>query len=494
MIGFELLLEYDLGAFFAIGILMYVVAIILAILFDSKPNYSNILSNIVSCFASLLMIYVSMIVALTGKHLKLGPYEIIIPQAPLIIDVDSISAVLIFAISSLTFAISIFSIGYLKMFYHKRSMGYFGLFYNLFVMAMILTCCVSNTLWFLQLWELMTASSYFLVVYEDTPDIRKIGYFYFIMMHLGFACLIVSLSLMSFAVGSMDFNIIEIASVNISGELKTIILILALIGFGMKIGLFPLYVWLPEAYPEAPSNVSALLSGVMASVGLYGLIKISILLHATMSWWYITLSILAIINVLVGFLSLLGQIDFKRLLAYSSMIEMGLAVLSLAYYCAGSEMGLKASLMHVINQAYAKGMLFAISGVFLYCAYTKKLSDIKGLWKSNSFLATLYFIALVDIMGIPPFGCFFSKVFIILSGFSQFLSWWGPVSATIALILEILCFIWFLRILQYALMGNPSQVMLEIKRPPLSMYIGLIILAILCAISGILSMYFVGGI
>ncbi|MCD6513455.1 MAG: hypothetical protein J7L07_00860, partial [Candidatus Odinarchaeota archaeon] len=110
------------------------------------------------------------------------------------------------------------------------------------------------------------------------------------------------------------------------------------------------------------------------------------------------------------------------------------------------------------------------------------------------FLATLYFIALVDIMGIPPFGCFFSKVFIILSGFSQFLSWWGPVSATIALILEILCFIWFLRILQYALMGNPSQVMLEIKRPPLSMYIGLIILAILCAISGILSMYFVGGI
>ncbi|ABL77594.1 complex I subunit 5 family protein [Thermofilum pendens] len=478
---------------FVIGLAAYLAAAVLALLFDSKPKLANVVSMASSAIASVAVACASAIVMETGKPVVLGPYRVVVAEAPLTVYIDSLSASFVFAVATLTFAISIFSVGYLKMFYGERSIGYFGTFYNAFIFSMIMTCCTDNVLWFLFFWELMTASSYFLVIYEDTPDVRRIGYLYFILMHVGFACIAVSLVLTVLTSGS--WSLLKVDPHTIEPGVKTAILALALIGFGMKLGLVPLHVWLPEAHPAAPSNVSALLSGVMLSMGLYGLTRISLALQANMEWWYSAIAILAVLSVAVGVLCMPAQMDFKRLLAYSSIVEMGLASLSLSYYLAGSQLGLKAMLMHVVNQAYAKGALFALSGLLLYCAGTKRLSDIRGLWDANPLVAAVLLAAALDIMGLPPFGCFFSKAYIVLSGFNPALGLWAPLAASASLAIEVVCFAWFLRVVQHAVMGEPSEAMQKLRgKSPRAMLAGLLVLVLLCVVSGFVSLYLIGGV
>jgi hydrogenase-4 component B len=202
---------------------------------------------------------------------------------------------------------------------------------NLFLASMVLVVMARNAMTFLALWEAMSLASYFLVMTEkDNRDTERAGWLYFVMTHAGFACLLVGFLLLSGATGSMEFASWRAGSAAVIGPTRTVIFVLLAVGFGSKAGLIPLHIWLPKAHPAAPSHVSALMSGVMIKLGVYGLVRVGFdWLGAGPSWWGGALLVAGAVSAVLGVLYAMVDSDLKRLLAYSSVENIGIILLGL---------------------------------------------------------------------------------------------------------------------------------------------------------------------
>lgn len=333
--------------------------------------------------------------------------------------VDRLSAFFVVVIAVGAIPATLYAIGYTREFAGKHSLAAMGFAFNIFVAAMFLVPLARNVLTFLALWELMSLASYFLVITEhEHEETLAAGWVYFVMTHAGFAALLLGFLLLARAAGTMDFTGWSAAAANLDPSSRNSIFVLLALGFGSKAGVIPLHVWLPRAHPAAPSHVSALMSGVMIKLGVYGLARTAFdWLGVGPVWWGGTILVLGAASGVLGVLYALVDSDLKRLLAYSSVENIGIIMLGLgagmlfqAHGLPGlAALALIAALYHTLNHAAFKSLLFMGAGAVLHATHTRNMEELGGLIKRMPQTAVFFLIGSLAIAALPPFNGFISE-------------------------------------------------------------------------------------
>ncbi len=298
-------------------------------------------------------------------------------------------------------------------------------FFSLLVSGMAMVLLARNAVFFILSWEVMSLASFFLVINDKkNPDAIQAGWTYFVTAHVGTAFLLATFLLFSAAAGSFDFH--DWAGVGLSPGRADALFLLALAAFGLKAGFIPFHVWLPLAHPAAPSHVSALMSGIMIKMGVYGLLRLLSFLTPFHAWWGILLIALGAISGILGVLFALGQHDLKRLLAYHSVENIGIILLGIGIGMTGvafhssaiALFGFAGGLLHIVNHALFKGLLFLGAGAVIRQTGSGVIDHLGGLIKKMPQTAMLFFLGAAAICGLPFFNGFISELFIYAAGIS----------------------------------------------------------------------------
>ena len=291
--------------------------------------------------------------------------------------------------------------------------------YLVFVLSMCLVPLAANTMTFAITWELMSLASYFLVLHdrESKPSIYA-GWVYAVMTHAGLACLLAGMLLLGAWTGSPRFEDWRAAAPALSGTARNAVFVLLGLGFAGKAGVIPLHVWLPLAHPAAPSHVSALMSGVMIKLGVYGLLRVSLdWLGAGPAWWGVAILVAGAASSLIGVLYALVDHDLKRLLAFHSIENIGIILLGVGsavlYHGAGlpaaALLGLAAALYHTVNHAAFKALLFLGAGAVVHATGTRNMEELGGLIKRMPWTAACFLVGSAAIAALPPLNGFVSE-------------------------------------------------------------------------------------
>src|SRR5579872_1995552 len=295
--------------------------------------------------------------------------------------------------------------------------------YHLFLASMGLVLLADDAYAFMVAWETMALSSYFLVTAQHgLPEIRRAGFLYLLIAHLGALTILLSFGVMQG--GSWHFTFDAMREAHLSPQWASVAFLLALAGFGAKAGLVPLHVWLPEAHPAAPSPVSALMSGVMLKTAVYGVLRVSFdLLGGEQWWWGLVPLSLGLFAALYGAVFAAVQTDMKRLLAYSSIENLGIifTALGLALVFRGAGMralaalALIALLYHSLNHAFIKSLLFLGTGAVLHSTGERNLGRLGGLIHRMPWVAALTLVGALAMAGLPPLNGFVSEWLLLQS-------------------------------------------------------------------------------
>ncbi len=351
------------------------------------------------------------------------------PLLLLAISEDPLSAFFLLVVSVSSGAVLVASVGYVDQFVHDRKGVLAGLC-NLFILSMVLVCVAGTVFLFLVAWEAMTLLSYFLVIHEhEDPANRRAGLTYVIMSHAAAGGIIVALLLLAVGTGQPAWSGIAANASALSPWVRDTAFVAALVGFGTKAGMVPLHAWLPGAHPAAPSNVSALMSGVMIKMGILGLIRVVFdLLAGGPMWWAYAILALGAVSALVGVLYAIAQHDLKRLLAYHSIENIGIILMgmgaSLAFLDLGylplAALALAATLLHTWNHALFKPLLFLGAGAAVGATGTKDIERLGGLIRRMPGVALGFLIGALAISALPPFNGFVSEWLLFHSFFAAF--------------------------------------------------------------------------
>lgn len=345
-----------------------------------------------------------------------------LPDLPAHLRLDALSGVFLILLGATSAGISIFAAGYFRR-GEGTAPGLMCLQYHLFLASMGFVLLADDAYAFMLAWETMALSSYFLVTTQHgIPEIRKAGFLYLVMAHLGAIAILLSFGILQGGTWHFTFDAMRAAHLDPNGA--TIAFCLALIGFGAKAGLVPLHVWLPEAHPAAPSPVSALMSGIMLEMALYGMIRVSFdLLGLPLWWWGLLPLFLGLFSALYGVVFAAAQTDMKRLLAYSSIENIGIMFtgLGLAIVFAGVGMRAAAALTliavmyHAMNHAFMKSLLFLGTGAVLHATGERNLGHLGGLIHRMPWVAWLTLVGVLAIAGLPPLNGFVSEWLLLQS-------------------------------------------------------------------------------
>jgi len=322
----------------------------------------------------------------------------------------------------------IYSFGYLKGENSPKKIFFTQVITMFFILCMGLVVTAGNILLFLVAWELMSLTSYFLVLseYRHEPSIRA-ATIYLVMTHIATAFLIAAFMMMFRYCHSYNFADLRSACLLMPAALRNQLFIFLLIGFGTKAGVVPLHIWLPYAHPQAPSQISSIMSGVMIKTAIYGIVRFVIyILGANTLWWGVLIITLAAITALVGVIYAVAERDIKRLLAYSSVENIGIILFGVGMYLLFNSMGLfylavfalAAGLFHLINHAAFKGLLFLCAGSVYKACGTRDMEKMGGLIKKMPWTAACFLIGALAISAIPPLNGFVSE-WLTLQAFVQ---------------------------------------------------------------------------
>ncbi|MDE2221530.1 MAG: hydrogenase [Candidatus Omnitrophica bacterium] len=352
------------------------------------------------------------------------------PWGEFYVGLDTLSAVFLLAVTILCFLAGLYGVGYLKEGCgpEKDLSGHFCL-YLVLLLSLVLVVTARNAVLFLLAWEAMSVSSYFLIThYDDKEDVRQAGLLYLVATHVGTFCLWVMFILLGTRAGSMNFD--QMTAAQFPLALSGVIFVLAILGFGVKAGFLPLHIWLPHAHPAAPSHVSAVLSGVMIKMGIYGIIRVIMLVKHFPEWCPMLLLGIGIISGVGGVLYALGQHEIKKLLAYHSIENIGIITLGLGtglwaqlhQYQAIAAIGYAGALLHVFNHAMFKGLLFLSAGSVIRQTHTGEIDSLGGVMKYLPWTGVLFLIGSLAICGLPLFNGFISEWLVYRSLFEGLFS------------------------------------------------------------------------
>jgi hydrogenase-4 component B len=331
---------------------------------------------------------------------------------------DGLSAWFLIVLSTLAIPIAIFSIGYFAHGHLERRSAFVGTAFTVLVGAIELVFVASDAITFLFAWELMTLTAAALVTTEhEARDSRRAGYLYLVMSHVATGCLIAGFLALASASGSVSFPALLAGDV-VRGPMRDALFALFFLGFGVKAGISPLHVWLPEAHPAAPTSISALMSGVLIKTGIYGIVRVCVFgLGVPRVSWGVTVVALGGLSAVLGVLYALMQHDLKRLLAYHSvenigiiLLGLGAGMMALAYGRSDlAWIGVAAGLYHVLNHAVFKGLLFLGAGDVLVTTGTRQIEQYGGLLRRMPWTGLFFLIGAMAISGLPPLNGFASE-------------------------------------------------------------------------------------
>ncbi|MBI3313567.1 MAG: hydrogenase [Candidatus Omnitrophica bacterium] len=330
------------------------------------------------------------------------------------VGLDPLSAFFLITIACVSLASGIYGVAYLRN--EKKNLGPHYFFYLLLIASLFLIVTAQNVLVFLTAWELMVIFAYFLITFHDEKkSVRDAGYLYLIASHSGTFCLLAMFVLMANAAGSMNFD--QMSAAHYPPVLTGVLFVLGLIGFGVKAGFFPLHIWLPHAHPAAPSHVSAVFSGLVIKMGIYGLLRIIFILKDMPQWSGPAVLFIGAVSGILGVLYALGQHEIKKLLAYHSIENIGIIALGIGIGLLGSAyhhesialVGYAGALLHVFNHAVFKSLLFLSAGSVIRATGTGEIDEMGGLLKFLPFTGHLFLIGSLSICGLPLFNGFISE-------------------------------------------------------------------------------------
>lgn len=436
-----------------------------------------------------------------GNTIELLNWQL--PFGKLKFGLDSLSGLFLIPLLILTAATSIYGWKYFGS--HKQEKTHW-FFFTVLVTGMVLVLLSRNAIAFIFSWEIMSVSSFFLVITDKTNEkTMRAGLIYFITAHFGAALLFVMFFILSGSGGSFDFT--SWNNLQLSPAKASLVFILALIAFGTKAGFMPFHIWLPMAHPAAPSHVSALMSGIMIKMGIYGIFRILTFIGPYQVWWGILLIIIGSVSGILGVLFAIGQHDIKKLLAYHSVENIGIIMLGFGVGVTGSAygygliafLGFAGALLHVINHAMFKGLLFLGAGSIIRQTGSGEIDQFGGLIKRMPITGILFIAGSIAIAGLPFFNGFISELMIYLSSIFGIVNTSNIVlaflsvftGASLALIggLAVAC---FTKVIGISFLGNERTTFTpSVSEVPGAMLLGMILLAIVCAGIGMGSYFIV---
>jgi hydrogenase-4 component B len=378
----------------------------------------RLMSGVMGAFGSAMACVLAALVLLGQAPLDLAVPGMLAPAGGILIHLDPLGAWFVGLAGLVGLPASIYGIAYTAD--ARYSLRLLGAMFNLFLIGMTVVPCAGNVLTFVLAWELMAVTSYFLVMTEAAdPTSRRAGLWYIGMTHFGLVLLLPMFFLLAPSDGgSLSFPSLKATAALLPAGTRNVVFLLALLAFGSKAGVVPLHVWLPRAHPAAPSHVSALMSGAMIKLGIYGLLRVSIdLLGGGPAWWGGLVLALGSVSALLGVLYALMEHDLKRLLAYHSVENIGIIVIGVgaglllhSYHLdALASISFAGALFHCLNHATFKGLLFLGAGSVLHATGTRDMEHFGGLMKRMPQTALLFLIGSAAISALPPLNGFASE-------------------------------------------------------------------------------------
>ncbi|HKS69084.1 MAG TPA: hydrogenase 4 subunit B [Ktedonobacterales bacterium] len=430
-----------------------------------------------------------------------------LPDLPMHMRLDALTSVFLVLLGATSAGISVFAAGYFRR-GSGTDAGLLCLQYHLFLASMGFVLLANDAYAFMVAWETMALSSYFLVTTQHgIPEIRRAGFLYLLIAHVGAIAILLSFGVMQG--GSWQFTFDAMRGAHLAPHWAAIAFLLAVFGFGAKAGLVPLHVWLPEAHPAAPSPVSALMSGVMLKTAAYGVLRVTFDLLGTPDWWWgLVLLVIGLFSALYGVVFAAAQTDMKRLLAWSSIENLGIIFtgigLAVVFHGVGmpslGALALIAALYHCLNHAFMKSLLFLGTGAVLHSTGERNLGRLGGLIHRMPWVAWLSLVGALAMAGLPPLNGFVSE-WLLLQAFlfahevpRTFINMILPLGASLVALSAALAAYVMVKFFGVIFLGQPREPALARAHDAgILERIGLVWLAVACFALGLLPTYVIGG-
>lgn len=384
--------------------------------------------------------------------------------------IDTLSAWFMLIINLTSVNGAFYGIGYMKPYQEQTSkLSLHWVLFLIFQSSMLWVCMLQHSLAFLIAWELMSLSSLFLVIFEhEKKETLKAGINYLVQMHIGVAFLTVGFIWVYLEQGTFDFIALK---EYFSTHYNAWLFLLFFIGFGIKAGFIPLHSWLPHAHPAAPSHISGVMSGVIVKLGIYGIVRVALMLQSEQLLIGETILVVSILTGIFGILNASVHRDFKKMLAYCTIENIGIIGAGIGLYLIGEAfgnvtlmaLGLSSALLHTLNHSLFKSLLFFSVGSVYQQTHTRDMEKLGGIIRQMPQTAVLFLIGSIAIGGLPPFNGFVSE-FLMYNGFLNGINTIGLSHATLMILsLAGLAIIGGLSILTFTktfgtiFLGNPRQ-------------------------------------
>jgi len=409
---------------------------------------------------------------------------------------DSLSALMVSLVSGIGLLATVYSLKYMRHqvqeggLPHTTSEGRLTTFYGwlMFFISTMLWACLSNNIIMLYVAvEASTIASGLLVAFYWDKRALEAGYKYLMLLTVGitfalFGCVLVYAAGAAALGGHRGLLLSDLKSVAGSFPPTTVALACAflIVGFGTKAGIAPFHPWLPDAHAEAPTPVSALLSGVMLKVAVYALVRTVSLFYPGFSPVAMFVLGLGVFTLILGDLMALAQNDLKRMLAYSSVSQMGYVLMGFGI---GTQMGIYAGLFHMLNHALAKSLLFLAAGSVIYSTGARGISNLGGLAKKMPITAFCFFVGAFAVSGLPPFNGFQSKLALFVAG-AEAGDWWAVVLGIGASLITLVVLVKAARTVFWGKLSEAAAAP-TVREAPMSVLVAMVILAVLCLGIGI---------
>ena len=400
------------------AVVIRLVAVAVTLVLARRVTASRYVALGGSILASILTVAVAISVLIGGSSADGLLFRHSASGIALSYSVTPLSAWFLMVLGLIAIPTAIYSMAYFAHSVAPARTAFVGSAFNVMLGAVELVFTASDVIMFLFAWELMTLATATLVATEhEQRTSRRAAYLYLVMSHVGTGCLLGGFLVLSAAAGSASFPSMLAGNV-LHGLTRDGVFLLFFLGFAVKAGIVPFHVWLPEAHPAAPSSVSALMSSVLITAGVYGLFRVCAFgLGVPALGWGLTLSALGTVSAIMGVLYALTQTDLKRLLAYSTIENAGIMALGLGAsmlamtdsHPALATLAAAASLAHVLNHAVFKGLLFLGAGSVVMGTGTRQLEQFGGLLRRMPWTGLFFLVGSMSIAGLPLLNGFISE-------------------------------------------------------------------------------------
>jgi len=425
-----------------------------------------------------------------------------LPFGPALLSVDHLSTIFLLPLFLVTGCASVYSVAYWPA-KELASAGRLTLFLGLFAAAMVVVVMARNSVLFLMAWEVMALSAYFLLSTEhQSSEVQRVGTIYLIATHTGTMALFALFSLLCGVTGTYAFPAFH--SLPQAVPVASVLIVTALIGFGGKAGLMPLHFWLPGAHANAPSHVSAMMSGLMLKMGVYGILRTLSFFDTLPVWLGWLILLLGAWSAINGIAQATGQRDLKRLLACSSIENMGIIFIGIGLALIGLQThapylvacGLSGAFMHIINHGLFKSLLFLGSGALMHGTGTREIDRMGGLARRMPITSSVFLVGSLAICGLPPLNGFVGELFLYVGALTDGMLSPLPLAAMVAPVLALvggLAVITFVKLYGIIFLGAPRSAAAAHGHEATALMTGpMILLAVGCLVAGLAPVLLMG--